>query len=137
MPKLIIKRTSELNNKSRDFGLYVNGDKIGVIKNGETKVFDLETGKHQIVAKIDWCQSRKLNLEFQKNETRTIELSGFKYANLIIPLIAAMFLGHFVLKFVFGIDLVILIFAGLVVFLYPIYFITFGRKRYIILNELK
>ena len=137
MTKLIIKRTSEFNNKARYFGVYVNGDKVGAIADGETKEFNIKPGKNQLMAKIDWCQSQTLEFEIQENETKTIELAGFKYSNLIIPLIAVIFLGYYVLKVAFKIDLIFLIFVGVVVFLYPMYFISLGRKRYLRINELK
>jgi hypothetical protein len=137
MAKLRIERSSELNNKARDFGLYVNGDKIGTISNGETKEFDLKPGKHQLMAKIDWCQSQTLEFDLPEDKTQTVRLTGFKYGNVIIPFFALIFLSYYVLKVAFNIDLFFLIFVGLAVFLYPMYFITLGRKRYIRINELK
>ena|SRR5690554_1501883 len=137
MTKLRIERSSEWNNRARDFGLYVNGDKIGTISNGETKEFELKSGEYQLMAKIDWCQSQTLKFELLENETKTFELSGFKYGNLIIPMFALIFLGYYVLKIAFKIDLNFMIFVGIAMFLYPMYFLTLGRNKYIRIKELK
>ncbi len=135
MAKLRVKRSSEWINRTRGFGLYLDENKIGVIANGETKEFDLEPGKYQLMAKIDWCQSQILEFELLENETKTIDVAGIKYGNVIIPLFVLMFFGYFFLSIVFDVNVILLIFAGMAVYLYPVYYITFGRKSYIRMNE--
>ena len=137
MTRLRIERSSEFNNKAKEFELYLNGDKIGTIANGETKEFDLESGKYQLMAKIDWCQSQTLEFELLANETKTIKLAGFIFGNAIMPVIGSLFLGYYVLRAMYDMDLTFLIIIGAALFLYPMYFITFGRKRYIRIKELK
>lgn len=129
MGKLIIKRSYEWNNRRRKFRLYIDGDSVGTISNGEIKEFNLEPGKHQLVAKIDWCQSNLLDFDLQESESRAVKLSGFKYGKLIAPLVLVGFIGANLLDGLF--DLTTLVAVGLSPFLYPIYFITFGRKRYL------
>ena len=137
MTKVKFKRTSEWNNRARAFGLYINNEKIGTIGNGEAKEFDLAPGKHQLIAKIDWCQSQVLEFEIQKDQTKTIELAGFKYGNLIIPLFAVIFLSHFVLKIVFDVRSLYVFELAVSLFIYPLYYLTLGRKRYIRIKELE
>ena len=52
-----MKRKSQWANKMRDIGLYLNGEKIGALDDGETKEFEIEPGLHRLSAKIDWCGS--------------------------------------------------------------------------------
>jgi len=77
MGTLRIIRSSEWANKLRAIGIYVNGNKVGEVKNGETKEFEVPDGMNEISAKIDWCGSNKLNLMFSGNGTKTVELTSF------------------------------------------------------------
>ena len=60
MSKLIIKRVSEWKNKMRDIRIYLDGNKIGTIRNGEIKGFEIEPGQHSLKAKIDRCGSKTI-----------------------------------------------------------------------------
>ncbi len=135
MTKLKVKRTSELNNRARSFDIYIDGKKVGEIANGETKEFDIETGKHKLTAKVDWCQSKELDFKIQDDQTKTIEISGFKYGNVIIPLILGIVGLFFFIKFVVGIDLIILLGLVALIFLYPLYYISIGKNEYLIAKE--
>jgi len=55
--------------------------------------------------KIDWCGSRTLEFEIKENETKTIELSGFKYGTLILPLLLFVLLIYVVAKTQLNTDL--------------------------------
>ena len=68
MWKLIIKRSSEWNSRLRDIGIYLDNKKIGEIRNGEFKEFDVPEGTHKLKAKIDWCRSETLDFKSSENE---------------------------------------------------------------------
>ena len=98
MTKLIITRTSEWNNKAREFGIYLNDKKIGVIDDGEKKEFEIEPGIYKINGKIDWCKSQKIEFNITENESKEIEISGFKYGNIIMPIGLGIMLLFFLIK---------------------------------------
>lgn len=135
MSILIIDRKSEWNNKGRKIGIYVDGKKVGSINDGETQEYEIENGTHEILAKIDWCRSQKINLNITENETKTIKLSGFKYGSWIFPIILGIMLFYYIGKYALNIDLNFLIWLSVIGFLYPTYYITFGRNSYLKLSE--
>lgn len=51
MATIIINRTSEYLNRLRDYGVYIDGKKVGTIANGETKEFNVSTGQHSVFMK--------------------------------------------------------------------------------------
>ncbi|NLP59388.1 hypothetical protein [Lutibacter sp. B1] len=137
MAKLIITRVSEWNNKAREFGIYLNNNKIGVISDGETKEFEIDSGKYKINGKIDWCKSPMLEFETVENESTKIEIAGFKYVNIVIPIALGFSLIYLLLKNLFEIDLKFLIVFTGIGFLFPLYYITFGKNKYLRIRETK
>jgi hypothetical protein len=137
MTKLIIKRTYEWNNLMRNFGVYLDDKKIGTVANGETAEYEVKSGKHKLNSKIDWCGSRTIEFEIKENETKTIELSGFKYGTLILPIMLVILLIYVVAKTEFNTDLDFLSIFGIILFCYPLYYLTFGKKEYLRITETK
>ncbi|MCS3532721.1 hypothetical protein [Chryseobacterium sp. JUb7] len=68
MAKIIINRSSEFANYIRSIDIYLGNKKIGEIKNGESKEFDVKPGKHSLVAKIDWCSSNFIDLDIHSDQ---------------------------------------------------------------------
>ena len=135
MTKIIIKRSSEWNNKVRKIGIYVNREKVGTINNGETQEYEIESGKHEVFAKIDWCRSQKIELNTSENETVTLKLTGFKYGAWILPIMFGFMATYYLMAYLFDIKLIHIVLIPVIVILYPTYFITFGKNHYLILNE--
>ncbi len=77
-----IKRVKQYANKARAIGIYINGQKVDTIKDGETKSFELNPGNNEIFAKIDWCKTKPLKIDNTGNESLQLELgsnlSGWK-----------------------------------------------------------
>ncbi len=137
MGKLILNRNSEWNNKGRNFRLFIDGTEIGKISDGETKEFELKSGKHRFYAKIDWCKSKTIDFELSENENATIELAGFKYGNLAVSISLGILLVYYISKYALNIEMDFLLAIVCIGFLYPIYYLTFGRNRYIDVDEIK
>lgn len=76
MAKIIINRSSEKSNKFRKIEIFLEDKKIGTIKDGETKEFDIQPGEHVLTAKIDWCKSNDLIVSIKDGETKSFDLSG-------------------------------------------------------------
>lgn len=137
MTKLIITRTSEWNNKAREFGIYLNDKKIGVIDDGEKKEFEIESGVYNINGKIDWCKSQKVEFEINENESKEIKISGYKYGHLVMRISLAIMLIYFLVRYLFDLNWNFLIYIVAVGFLFPMYYITFGKNRYLRMREVK
>lgn len=84
MPIIKIQRPNEILNRFRNYHIYIDGQKIEEIANGETKDFQITEGKHSVIAKIDWCSSSEINIDIAETQTKIFKVSGFKNANWIL-----------------------------------------------------
>ena len=134
MAKIKLQRTSENKNRLREYQIYIDGQKIGTIANGETKEFETNNGQHSLVAKIDWSSSPELTLNFDNSQTKHLEVGVSKNRNWI------MRIGLFLL----GLGCVLnpffdnkwSMFIALHVMVLFVYYLTLGRKKYLTLTEL-
>ncbi|MCL3782069.1 hypothetical protein EMN47_16905 [Prolixibacteraceae bacterium JC049] len=137
MAKLIIKRKSEWSNRLKAYKLFIDGKQVESIKNGEIKEFQLEDGTHQVEAKVNWCSTGVFEFEVIDGKTKMYEVSLFKYGNIIGPL-----MGLLAVILIIGrryaeaneIELGNMKYIAILVipfFLYMIYYITLGRKKYL------
>jgi len=62
-----------------NFGMYLDEQKIGRIKCGQTKEFEIEYGEHQVKAKSGLFRTGKSPTNLKTHENKNIELSGFDY----------------------------------------------------------
>ena len=74
MSSIKISRESGYADRVRDYKVVCNSETIGTISNGETKVFEIPEGQHELYLKIDWCSSNKVNFELNKEDQ--IKISG-------------------------------------------------------------
>ncbi|MDD4993263.1 MAG: hypothetical protein PHR83_13635 [Paludibacter sp.] len=75
MSTLTIKRQLQCQSILRKVKIIVDGHKIGKIANGETKSFKIPSGKHKVVAQIDWCKSPELSFYVTVDSTKTFSLN--------------------------------------------------------------
>jgi hypothetical protein len=136
--KLIITRTSEFNNLTREFRIFLNGKEIGTISSGDTEEFDIPEGNHNLCAKIDWCGSENFPITLRNDETKSITISGFKFGGIlmIITPFTLIFLILFrdFIKSHFFLKLPALV-AAMFVVLTLTYYMTIGRKKYLVIKE--
>jgi len=135
MAKLIINRTSEWNNRMRDIGIYLDGEKIGTIGNGEIKEFEIEPGEHTLKSKIDWCGSETLKMNLTDNETKKVELSGFKLGKFMMPIALIISIIYFAFGETLNLDPMLFLVLILPFGLYLVYHLTLGRNKYLRLEE--
>lgn len=135
MAKLVIERKWELNNLLNRFDIYLDGNKIGNIRGGKVFEYDLEYGKHQLYTKINTCQSVQMEIEIKENQTKRIKLTGLRYGDLQVLLITMVYISFLVLNIVFNINLTALLIIGVILSLYPVYWLTFRRKKYLRIKE--
>lgn len=63
MSTIKVSRDSGYADRIRDYKVICNSEVIGKISDGQTKVFEIPEGKHEIYMKIDWCRSNKLQID--------------------------------------------------------------------------
>ena len=134
MAQLQIERKDELSNRRRDYKVYVDGIKVGAISPGETKSLEIDPGKHEVFCKIDWCTSPTITTEVTNDSIKTLQVGGFKGGNLLWRIMIVILVVHFILKLAFQIEYVALF--AIPVCLIGVYYVTFGRKKYLTLIEL-
>lgn len=85
--KIEITRTQQYANSLRRIKIYIDDKEEYLISDGESKLFELEVGIHEIYVKIDWCKTKPIKIEIKKNETLEFTLgsnvSGWKLIFLI------------------------------------------------------
>jgi len=138
--KLIVSRKSEWVNRRRNYKLFIDGKEVGAIKGSSSEEFMVEPGTHLVQCKIDWCCSPDYKVEVQDGKNNYLRVSsGMKFYP---PLFILMLIGVF-LPFYFkltklprpewlGTAQIVLLIPGI---LYLFYYLTFNRKKYLLVQE--
>lgn len=71
MATLIVERKRGCVDRFRTFQIFLDGEKVHAIANGEQIQFDIEKGKHMLAAKIDWYISLPVVFDIEEEETLT------------------------------------------------------------------
>lgn len=74
--RITIRRTSQEVNRHVKIRLFIDGQKLMDLADGETKSADLVAGDHILYAKIDWCRSRDLSFSIHPGEEQQVELGS-------------------------------------------------------------
>lgn len=78
MASIRISRIAESENKWRDIKVLIDGKLVGKIGNGHSQTYELQSGKHSVQAKIDWCSSPILEIDLKKEEVALLQLQSGK-----------------------------------------------------------
>ncbi len=133
MATIVIKRKRELVSWLQIFRIYIDGNKIGSISNGQTEEFEIPEGNHTIKAKVYWCGSNKITFSVAGDQEQTVIVSTFKFADLTIVMEFAILILHSFLKNSYGISYII--WLAIPFFLWTLYYSTFGYNKYIRIEE--
>jgi len=87
-----LQRTNEFINRLRDYGVYINDQKVDDIANGKTIEFKVPPGNHRICCKIDWCSSPEIDFNIHDNQTRTFSVGSFKNNHFLLSFAAIYFI---------------------------------------------
>jgi hypothetical protein len=60
---IIIKRVTCYADKFRAYKVLLDGTEIGDIRQGESKQFPVQEGKHTLQLNIDWCTSEPVTFD--------------------------------------------------------------------------
>ena len=134
MAAIRIVRTNEYLNKLADYVIFIDGEKVGTLANGETREFATTDGRHMVNAKIDWCSSPEVIVEVSNGETVCLKVGGFKYGQFLMR-IGRIFIVLDLVLMIFFDFYWLNIFAVPVLFLL-LYYVTWGRKKYLQLEKL-
>jgi len=143
MAKIRFQRTCEYINSKRDYKIYIDGQLIGTISNGETKEFETTTEQHTITAKIGWCNSPGISINTSDNITTKLKVGGgiknVKWFRLFGVVLVVL---YFILILIMEFDHTRFLLLAPIILLAPIsllyiYYMTLGRKNYLTLNEVK
>ena len=135
MTALKIYRESELSNKLRNYKIFIDGEFVGTIADGEAKDFAVSLGSHTVMAAIDWCSSPNVEVVLSKNEIKKMQVSSFKIPIKFLLIGILLFVLSFILTTYFKFTMALLLLAPLPII--PLYYVTFGRKKYLSLIEIK
>jgi hypothetical protein len=135
MAILRIIRSSEWANMKRDISIYINGQKLGTISNGQTKDFHINGGQYILYAQIDRATSNSVTIYIDEHGIKVFKLKGFKYANRFLALTLVLFILGLILSTAFDINVLIWI-AAPILLLNVLYYTTIRRGRYLNLEEL-
>ncbi|MBM7624246.1 hypothetical protein [Sporohalobacter salinus] len=80
--KIKLIRTSQSVNSGRKAEIYIDDKLKTKISNGSEKIIKVSSGKHTVLAKIDWCKSQKITLNLEPGEKKKLicgsKLVGWK-----------------------------------------------------------
>ena len=134
MATIRLKRRSEYNNRMRDYKIFIDGQQVGTIANGESKDFPTTVGQHIVRAKVDWCSSPDISVIVNDNQTKNLKVGGFRNGQFLMPISLGLIFLHFTLTKFAEIDYIIYLIAPLFILL--VYYLTIGRNKYLTLAEL-
>jgi hypothetical protein len=87
-----LKRDSGYADRLRKYRVLLDGQEIGRIGDGEEKVFEITSGQHQLVVKVDWAKTPAVSFVAGQGQTAKFScgsnLRGFR---LIFALYYAIF----------------------------------------------
>jgi hypothetical protein len=55
-------------DRRRAYRVFVDGDLVGRIRQGESRVFEVEPGLRSVQLRVDWCRSRRLAVDAPPGE---------------------------------------------------------------------
>lgn len=133
--KIIIVRKKELNNRLRRIQLLMDSEKIEKLM-FEEKIIELgENSEVRLKAKIDWCYSPEIKLKFERKELSKKVLIYSQISNYYIIILFVLAITGLILMAVNHSWFYIIPFF--IMYLRPLYFVTFGRKKYLKILEVR
>ena len=92
MASLTVVRDSGYADRLRAYQIILDGEKVGEVRDGETKQFFLAPGKHQLSLKIDWCKSKTIDFTVTEADSLIFQAkSNLRGSRLLLALWYALF----------------------------------------------
>lgn len=69
MAEIVLKRpTGYRVDRRRSYRVFIDGEKVGTIDAGNTEVFSVTAGQHDLQVKVDWATSEKAQVEVEDGD---------------------------------------------------------------------
>jgi hypothetical protein len=138
--KIILNRPSQWMNRARAYRVIIDGEEKGQIRNGSAEEFLIAPGTHKLYCQLAWYKSPVFTVTLVGGDVEYLRVkSGMKY---YWPLLIVMVLGismnlYFSRRAEEGSLVIrtlqlILILPAL---LYMLYYLTIGRKYYLLMEQ--
>jgi hypothetical protein len=83
MIKLTIRRESQWADKTRRYKIVLDGQPIGLLAENASLQQEISEGSHKIQARIDWCGSKPLNFEANRDVNLVVKNISRGFLTLI------------------------------------------------------
>lgn len=136
MAVIKIQRGSGYVDKIRNYKVFINNEKVGVISEGEIKEYNVSPGTHTISTKIDWAGSKDIVVDLKENDVINLKVENYSAKHWLISVyfIAFITLVHVVLFITIDFQYTSLFFIPILAIMG--YYLTLGRNKYLTLKEL-
>lgn len=131
--QIILKRKNEINNGLRNINVVIDKSTAVKLLNKEKIVSCIGSKPIKLYAKIDWCQSPEIEINFKKEELKKTIIISSQISNTYIIIISISLIFGLILTFIWRSWYYLIPFFLL--YLRPLYYITFGRKKYLKVDE--
>src|SRR5262245_13360398 len=64
---VLLARPWQFANLLREFEVLIDGEPVARLRNGHGVAIPVACGKHEVVAKIDWCRSRPVTIVLRED----------------------------------------------------------------------
>lgn len=89
---ITVRRRWRFTDWARGYRVLVNGEKVGVIRNGQTKSFAVASGPCEATVRMDWCGSPKVAFDLPPEGEQRLECaSRFTILSSILAPFYALF----------------------------------------------
>ena len=138
--KIVVSRQKEWFNRSRSFRIWIDGIESDIIGDGGTISFWVAPGDHKIQCRLAWYGSQEIRMHLAPGETNWFKVrNGMKYYwhSFVVLLIGIVLnltaVGQDDERPLWAplIELILILPA----LFYMLYYMTLGRKKYLILEE--
>jgi hypothetical protein len=69
MAEIVLRRPAGYRvDRRRSYRVFIDGQKIGSIGAGDTKVFTIASGLHELQVKLDWAASEKAQVDIDDDD---------------------------------------------------------------------
>ena len=138
--RILLTRPKEYVNRLRSFTILIDGNKVTTIPSGGSQELWIEPGHHILSAKVNWCSSRDYPFQSEPGKTTYLRVkNGMKYyLPLVIPMLVVLVwsLYYRFLHLEKPVWFEYIPIAGILpLALYLIYYMTAGRKDYILIDK--
>lgn len=142
MAKIIVNRKNELQQRLRRFSVFIDGEKVGEVRNGNPEEFAVSQGNHTVQCKFNWFSSKSYDISVRENDVKFLLVRAnlpFFWPMYII-LFAAILTPFFYRIATDSRDLPegLQLFRAVIMVVVAIYFLFFmviKRKTYLIITE--